>query len=188
MTDNIDTILFPESIAAEHTLHVFADGCYEPVSGEGGWAFVVYRDDAEVASGSGGVKDTANNTTELIALLEAVTWINGNAAGETAVVWSDSAYAVTGCNQWRHIWKNNGWKKISANAKVRSRTIANPDLWKAIDGQLSRNRLLTIAWCKGHSGLAGNERADELAERGRLSLRARVPDEGLSSPPAWRSR
>ncbi|MDM9619471.1 ribonuclease H [Rhizobium sp. S96] len=173
MIDNTDTILFPESIAAAHTLHVFADGCYEPVSGEGGWAFAVYRDNAEVASGFGGVKDTANNTTELIALLEAVIWINGNATEETVVVWSDSAYAVRGCNQWRHIWKNNGWKKISANTKVRSRTIANPDVWKAIDGQLSRNPLLTIAWCKGHSGLAGNERADELAERGRLSLRGK---------------
>jgi ribonuclease HI len=173
MTDNTDTILLPESIAAGHDLRVFADGCYEPGSGEGGWAFVVYRNHAEVASGFGGVKDTANNTTELIALLEAVTWINSNAPGEAAVVWSDSAYAVRGCNQWRHIWKNNGWKKISANAKIRSRTIANPDLWKAIDGQLSRNRLLTIAWCKGHSGLAGNEHADELAERGRRSLRGK---------------
>ncbi|QFY62053.1 ribonuclease HI [Rhizobium grahamii] len=173
MTDNIDTILFPESIAASHSLHVFADGCYEPVSGEGGWAFAVYRDDAEIASGFGGVKDTANNTTELIALLEAVKWINANATEETAVVWSDSAYAVRGCNQWRHIWKNNGWKKISANTKLRGRTIANAQLWKAIDGQLSLNRLMTIAWCKGHAGLAGNERADELAERGRLSLRGK---------------
>lgn len=173
MTDHPDTVLLPENVAAGQELYVFADGCYEPVSSEGGWAFVVHRDDAEVACGFGGVKDTANNTTELIALLEAVTWINANATEEAAVVWSDSAYAVKGCNQWRHIWKNNGWKKISANAKARSRTIANPDLWKAIDGQLSRNRLLTIAWCKGHSGLAGNERADELAERGRLSLRGK---------------
>ncbi len=173
MTDKTDTILLPENIGASHDLHVFADGCYEPDSGEGGWAFVVYRDDAEVASGFGGVEDTANNTTELIALLKAVEWIDSNAASETAVVWSDSVYVVRGCNQWRHIWKNNGWKKISANAKVRSRTIANPDLWKAIDAHLSRNRLLTIAWCKGHSGLAGNERADELAERGRLSLRGK---------------
>ncbi len=173
MTDHPDATLLPEGIAAGHDIHVFADGCYEPDSGEGGWAFVVFRDDAEVASGLGGVKDTANNTTELIALLEAMTWINDNVSGEKAVVWSDSVYAVKGCNHWRHIWKNNGWKKISANAKVRSRTIANPDLWKAIDAQLSRNRLLTIAWCKGHSGLDGNERADELAERGRLSLRGK---------------
>jgi len=180
MTDKTDTILLAENsillaenIGSRHDLHVFADGCYEPDSGEGGWAFVVFRDDAEVASGFGCVRDTASNATELIALLEAVAWINSNAAGETAVVWSDSVYAVKGCNHWRHIWKNNGWKKISANAKVRSRTIANPDFWKAIDAQLSRNRLLTIAWCKGHSGLAGNERADELAERGRLSRRGK---------------
>ncbi len=153
-------------------LHVFADGCYEPNSGGGGWAFVAYRDAVEIASGFGGVQNSANNSTELIALLNAAIWINSNAKGEPAVIWSDSIYAIKGCNSWRHIWKNNGWKKIVPKANVRSRTIANSALWKAIDLQLSPNPLVTIAWCKGHFGIEGNERADELAERGRLSIQS----------------
>ncbi|MGO7704661.1 ribonuclease HI, partial [Rhizobium ruizarguesonis] len=28
----------------QHGLHVFVEGCYEPGSGHGGWAFVAYRD------------------------------------------------------------------------------------------------------------------------------------------------
>lgn len=151
-------------------LHVFADGCYDPSSGQGGWAFVAYRDVAEIAADFGGVQNSANNSTELIAVLKAAIWINSNAKGEPAVIWSDSLYAVKGCNSWRHIWKNNGWKKIIPNANARSRTIANPALWKAIDLQLSPNPLVTIAWCKGHSGIEGNERADELAENGRHSI------------------
>jgi ribonuclease HI len=171
MTDSPDKLVrLPES-ALGNGLHVFADGCYQPGSGEGGWAFVVYRNTVEIASGFGGVSDTANNSTELLALLEAALWINSNMTGEPAVIWTDSVYAVKGCNSWRHIWKNNGWKKTGPNAKVRRRTIANPDLWQAIDLQLSRNQLLTVAWCKGHSGLRGNERADELADNGRLSIR-----------------
>lgn len=151
-------------------LHLFVDGCHEPGSGQGGWAFVVFRDAVEIACGFGGVEDTANNSMELFALLEAATWINREAAGEGAIIWSDSVYAVKGCNSRRPIWKNNGWRKSSPNGNGRKRTIANADLWKAVDLQLSRNALVTIAWCKGHSGIAGNERADALAEAGRLSI------------------
>jgi ribonuclease HI len=87
------------------------DGCYEPGSGHGGWAFVVYRDTAEIASGFGGAEDSANNSMELTAVLRAAIWINSEASGEPVTIWSDSVYAVKGCNSWRHIWKNNGWKK-----------------------------------------------------------------------------
>ena len=156
--------------AVQQGLHVFVDGSYEPGSGHGGWAFVVYRDASEIASGFGGVKDSANNSMELTAVLKAAIWINSDASGEPATIWSDSVYAVTGCNSRRHIWKNNGWKKGSPNGNARRRTIANAELWKAVDLQLSQNALMTIAWCKGHSGIAGNERADELADRGRLSI------------------
>jgi len=130
---------------------------------------VAYRDGAEIASDFGKVLKTTNNSTELIAVLKAAIWINGAAPGAAAVIWSDSIYAVNGCNHWRHIWANNSWKKIVPQAKARSRSIANRELWKAIDLQLRLNPLLTIAWCKGHAGLVGNERADKLAQSGRLS-------------------
>ncbi|MGO7203683.1 RNase H family protein, partial [Rhizobium ruizarguesonis] len=80
-------------------------------------------------------------------------------------------YAVKGCNSRRHIWRNNGWRKGNPNGNARNRTIGNVELWKAVDLRLSQNALVTIAWCKGHAGIAGNERADALADRGRLSLR-----------------
>jgi ribonuclease HI len=176
MTDKTSTLHSLADAAGlpetRHGLHVFADGCYEPVSGQGGCAFVAYRDVVEIASDFGGVQDTANNSMELMAVLNAAMWIGSNAMGQPAVIWSDSIYAVKGCNSWRHIWKNNGWRKRGPNAKVRSRTIANPELWKAIDLQLSHNHLLTVAWCKGHSGILGNERADQLADNGRLSMQS----------------
>ncbi|MBB3351751.1 ribonuclease HI [Rhizobium lentis] len=156
---------------AQHGLHVFADGCYDPGSGHGGWAFVAYRDSVEIASNFGGVRDSANNSMELTAVLQAVMWISSDATGEAATIWSDSIYAVKGCNDRRHIWRNNGWKKNNPNGNARSRAIADAELWKAVDLQLSRNALVTIAWCKGHSGISGNERADELADGGRLSIR-----------------
>ncbi len=158
--------------ATPNAIHVFADGCYDPEAGIGGWAFVACRDVEEIAFDFGGARDLPNNAMELIALLKAAQWINCNAKSRPSIIWSDSVYAVKGCNDRRHIWKNNGWKKKSPNGGSRSRTIANAELWKAIDFQLSENHLMTIAWCKGHSGITGNERADALAESGRLMISA----------------
>lgn len=153
-------------------LQIFTDGSYEPKSGDGGWAFVVYRNGAEIASACGGARNSRDNTMELTALLTAMLWVSDNASGEGVTVWTDCVHAVKGCNSWRRIWKNNGWRKIGANPKARNRKIANVELWMAIDRALDRNRELTIAWCKGHSGLAGNERADVLAASGRKAARS----------------
>jgi len=156
--------------AARNGLHVFTDGCFDPGSADGGWAFVAYRDGVEIASGCGGIRKTANNATEIAAVLEAASWIGGNAAGEPAVIWSDSLYAVRGCNLLLPIWRGNGWKKIDANPNVRRRTIADVGLWRAVDLLLTQNALVTVDWCKGHFGIDGNERADALADKGRLSI------------------
>lgn len=167
MTDLLKPTRLPST---QIGLHIFTDGCFEPGSGQGGWAFVVYRHGIEIAAECGGVGNTANNAMEAMALLHAALWINCNAVEEPAVIWSDSLHVVRGCNSLRHIWKRNGWKKVDPNPKARRRTISDLDVWKAIDLQLSRNQLTTIAWCKGHFGIDGNERADELANKGRLSV------------------
>lgn len=153
-----------------HGLHVFADGCCEPRSRQGGWAFVAYRNGVELAFSFGGSLNSTNNTMELLSLFNAAGWINRESTNERATVWLDSIYAVKGCNIWRPIWKNNGWRKVRANAKARNRKIADTELWQNVDRELSRNPFITIAWCKGHSGIDGNERADELADQGRRSL------------------
>jgi ribonuclease HI len=151
----------------EIALQVFSDGCYEPRDDTGGWSFVVCRDGLEVAAECGRVLKCSNNAMELVALLKAASWLDANAPGEPAVLWSDSAYAVTGCNRWRPIWKNWGWRKRSAGSRTRSRPIPDAELWMAVDAVLSMSPNIAIAWCKGHAGIAGNERADALAERGR---------------------
>ncbi len=156
---------------ARHGLHVFVDGCFEPHSRHGGWAFVAYRDGLEIACGFGGVEDSANNAMELTAVLEAAIWISRTAEGAAAVIWSDSVYAVEGCNSWRPIWRNNGWKKSNPGGRARNRAISDAELWKAVDIALSQNPSIAIAWCKGHSGIEGNERADELSDQGRRSIR-----------------
>ncbi len=156
-------------------LDIFTDGCCEPGSGDGGWGFAVYRDGIEIASGCGGAAGTANNAVEATAVLKAAEWVNAYAAEAAVTIWSDSVHAVKGCNEWRPIWRNNGFKKITANSRLRSRVIADAAVWRAIDAELSRSTTITVAWCKGHAGTEGNERADRLADSGRLSIAMKAP-------------
>ncbi|KAK0225742.1 hypothetical protein IW262DRAFT_1267413, partial [Armillaria fumosa] len=53
-------------------------------------------------------------------------------------------------------WEDNGWISVS-----------NSDLWKATIAALrKRDKPVFFKWMKGHSGVEGNEGADELAGKG----------------------
>ena len=149
--------------------HVYVDGSYDPSGNRGGWGFVAYNGGVEVSNDCGPVTDGDNGTAELVALLRALHWIAGNAPDEAAVVFSDSAYIVNGCNQWRRMWRANGWRRSTPNGKGRRRAIPYAELWQQIDAILSANPQLRLAWCKGHATTEGNLRADALASVGRQS-------------------
>lgn len=143
----------------ENGCHVFCDGACEPNPGPGGWGFVVYLDGQEIFTASGGDAATTNNIMELTGALEAMRWISENPDGRTASLHCDSQYVIKGCNEWRHSWKRKGWMRKKS-------PVLNLDLWKRLDAVLNEFPL-TLSWVKGHAGIRGNERADELAEQGR---------------------
>lgn len=153
-------------------LHIFCDGAAVPNPGAGGWGVVAYQDGREVGGWSGGDPETTNNAMELTGMLVAIEKARGFSDMEypSLTIWCDSQYVVNGCNDWLAKWKANGWNRRPLNSPKRAEgEIKNLDLWKAIDAALSANSSvsLDISWCKGHIGIAGNERADELAEQGR---------------------
>jgi ribonuclease HI len=163
-----------------HGLTVFCDGGCEPNPGVGGWAFVAYRDGQEIAHDFSGIEIATNNVAELTALLRAAEWVSENVPGELATIISDSRYVVDGCNAWRHSWKAKGWKRKGADAKPANQAIANLDLWQVIDAELTSNPLISVVWCKGHAGIVGNVRADELASIGRASLDTQEANLGVA--------
>jgi ribonuclease HI len=140
-------------------LVLFSDGGCEPNPGAGGWGMAVYRDGVEVHSDCGGMLESTNNIMELTGMLMSIRW--AIAQGEPVHILCDSQYVVNGCNDWRHGWKKKGWKRGE------TKELANADLWQQIDAVLDGKDHITIAWVKGHSGIEGNERADELATMGR---------------------
>jgi ribonuclease HI len=154
-----------------HGVHIFCDGAAVPNPGLGGWGVVVYEDGVEVTATFGGDPQTTNNAMELTAILNAIgeAW-KFVAEWSSVTIWSDSEYCVKGVNEWMAGWKAKGWQRGSDKAEPKNRELANADLWKAIDAALvdvPTFGVVSIKWVKGHIGVAGNERADELAEMGR---------------------
>ena len=162
-------------------LVIYADGACEPNPGLGGWGFAVYRDGVEIHSACGGDDPTTNNIMELTGVLMALRWAAGNAAGEEVRLFCDSRYVVNGCNDWRHGWKRNGWNKRKPNSPKRDEgEIKNLGLWQEIDAVLTA-RPLKLEWCRGHVGIVGNERADELSLIGREAVTGVSSDDGLDA-------
>ena len=104
----------------------------------------------------GGAHETTNNRMELTAAIEALNALHGS---RTVVLHTDSKYVMNGINSWIDGWKRRGWK--TANRKP----VKNQDLWQALDDAARRHEI-RWNWVKGHTGVVGNEEADELANRG----------------------
>jgi ribonuclease HI len=84
--------------------------------------------------------------------------------GATARLHTDSTYLKNGITTWIHNWKARGWK--TADRKP----VKNVDLWQRLETAIEHHTVEWI-WVKGHAGHDGNERADELANRGMKPFR-----------------
>jgi ribonuclease HI len=62
-------------------------------------------------------------------------------------------------------WKARGWK--TADRKP----VKNQDLWEQLDA-LAAVHKIEWRWVKGHSGVPGNERVDQLANQAIDAMRA----------------
>ena len=61
--------------------------------------------------------------------------------------------------EWMPQWKKRGWKTAAG------KPVKNIELWQKLD-QLVSTHDIEWKWVKGHAGEPGNEKADELANRG----------------------
>ena len=130
--------------------------CIRDSPGPGGWGallrFGVHV--KELCGGDAGL--TTNNRMELTAAIEALEALTRPAGVR---LHTDSTYVRSGITKWVLGWERNGWK-TSAKQPVK-----NVDLWKRLQTACARHQVEWF-WVKGHSGVADNELADELATRG----------------------
>jgi ribonuclease HI len=142
----------PQTAVPAGTVVIYTDGACRGNPGPGGWAAVLIsgRHEREL---SGAESATTNNRMELQAVIEALRTLKRRVR---ARIYTDSQYVRLGLTEWLGAWKARGWR--TADRKP----VKNQDLWEQLDALASRHEL-EWHWVKGHSGVAGNERCDELA-------------------------
>ncbi|MFV2057732.1 MAG: ribonuclease HI [Thiohalomonadales bacterium] len=137
------------------SIKLFTDGACRGNPGPGGWGVLLDFDGVE-KSLYGGEANTTNNRMELMAAIKGLSELKSSS--EVTLV-TDSKYVMNGITQWIVGWKKNAWKTAS------KKPVKNVDLWKQLD-MLVDGHNVQWQWVKGHSGHPGNDRADELANRG----------------------
>ena len=137
------------------TINIWTDGSCSGNPGPGGWGVLMLSGDHEKEL-FGGQENTTNNQMELTAAIEA---LNALKKPSRVTLHTDSTYVKDGLTKWIHGWKKNGWKTAA------KKPVKNKELWQALDAACTRHDI-TWKWVKGHAGDPGNERADELANRG----------------------
>ena len=151
---------------------IYTDGSFQPQQpATAGWGFAVYN--AEDVQDTSclfeiygpvvldaedqrflGAQQSSNNTGELTAIAEAITWLRDEAPGPDntpAEILYDSHYAAN--------------LVLGHTTPHANHTLANNahSLYK----EVSQTRVITFRWVKGHSQVPGNDKADELANLGR---------------------
>ena len=137
------------------TVEIYTDGACRGNPGPGGWGVLLIAGKRRKEL-YGGERNTTNNRMELRAAIEALNALNGE---QNVILHTDSKYVMDGLNNWLPAWKKRGW--VTAAKKP----VKNRDLWQALDEAASRHDV-RWHWVRGHTGNAGNEQADALANRG----------------------
>jgi ribonuclease HI len=141
--------------AAPPSVTMYTDGACKGNPGPGGWGVLLRWGDHEREL-FGGEALTTNNRMELQAVIEGLKALKRPA---TVDIFTDSQYVRLGITEWIVQWKRRGWK--TADRKP----VKNAELWAELDA-LTVRQPVRWHWVRGHAGDPGNERADQLANRG----------------------
>ena len=136
-------------------VEIFTDGACKGNPGPGGWGALLRFGETEKEL-CGGERATTNNRMELLAVIRALESLNRRCVVK---VHTDSQYVQKGISEWIIGWKKRGWKTAD------KKPVKNEDLWRELD-QLASQHDVEWLWVRGHAGHVGNERADQLANKG----------------------
>jgi ribonuclease HI len=145
-------------------VEIYTDGACRGNPGPGGWGAILRSGEHEKEL-KGSEALTTNNRMELTAAIQALAALK---RGCDVVLYTDSQYVRKGILEWMAQWKLRDWRTSD------KKPVKNVDLWQALDKEIARHKI-EWHWVKGHAGVPGNERADQLANQAIDEMQARQP-------------
>ncbi len=155
---------------------IYTDGSSSLKNGDGAWAFTAEWEGQTAVrygyqrQGEEHPERVTNITAEMYAILRAMEFVRPEAQRQL-IIHTDSEYSIKALTQWSRTWAASGWRngqgKEVANKELIQRTLAAWDFHAAAGG------CVTFKHVKGHSGIPGNERVDQLAGESRKKHKTR---------------
>ena len=123
-------------------IEIYTDGAYSSSRNQGGWAFVVVKDNEIIYKEYNGLINTTNNRMEIMGMLKALEWINKNSIPLPIKIYTDSMYVIG---------------TLTLNWKMKK----NIDLWQILIPLVNKD--IDYLHVKGHDGNKFNEECDKWA-------------------------
>ena len=123
-------------------IEIYTDGAYSSSRNQGGWAFVVVKDNEIIYKEYDGLINTTNNRMEIMGMLKALEWINKNSIPLPIKIYTDSMYVIG---------------TLTLNWKMKK----NIDLWQILIPLVNKD--IEYLHVKGHDGNKFNEECDKWA-------------------------
>lgn len=140
-------------IITDNKVIIYTDGSCKGNPGIGGWgAILKYKDIIKELSGK--EVNTTNNRMELLAAIEALSYLKFHCQVE---LYTDSKYLQNGINKWLNNWIISNWKRVN------KQPVKNKDLWQSLN-KLRHKHFIKWYWIKGHSSDTMNNKVDKLAK------------------------
>jgi ribonuclease HI len=158
------------------TATIFCDGACSGNPGPGGWGAILLVPSKSVEETPGNVTpwdakiielgggphfETTNNQMELLATREALKRLGPLWPSDAGPihVYTDSSYVIFGITRWIFGWKKRNWQTQEGAS------VLNRELWESLDRIVREVGATRIRWgyVRGHTGIDGNERVDQIA-------------------------
>lgn len=137
---------------------IYTDGACSGNPGPGGWGAIVVRPDGRVRELGGHEEQTTNNQMEMLGTIMALREIRD--ADHAVTICTDSTYVIRGITQWIWGWQKKGWKTAEG------KDVSNKELWQELAKEVMYRKdhgVIKWRYVRGHIGVPGNERVDEIA-------------------------
>ena len=157
---------------------VFTDGASKGNPGQGAWGAVICSSDHRVKELGEAYSQVTNNQMEMLAAISALKHLSTN--NEPVHIYTDSSYLIQGITQWIWGWMKRGWKTSQGD------DVSNKEYWQKLLNIIElrkKNGHASVKWhhVRGHAGVPGNERADQIASDLASGMSVALYDGDISS-------